>query len=208
MHYFCVVKLICIGRNYVAHAHELGNAVPEEPVLFIKPDSAVLKNNAEFYVPEFSNEIHYEVEILVKICKTGKYIQPEFANNYYNEIGLGIDFTARDIQNKLKAEGKPWEKAKAFDGAALIGKFYPKEQFNTKNLSFGLLKNNELVQQGNTSEMLFSIDELLVEISKYFTLKQGDIIFTGTPKGVGKVEINDVLKGILQDEENFSVRIK
>ena len=202
------MKLICVGRNYAAHAHELGNAAPEEPILFIKPDTAVLKNNAEFYIPEFSNDVHYEVEILVKICKTGKYIQPEFAQNYYNEIGLGIDFTARDIQNKLKAEGKPWEKAKAFDGAALIGKFYPKEQFNTKNLSFGLLKNNELVQQGNTSEMLFSIDDLLVEISKYFTLKQGDIIFTGTPKGVGKVEINDVLKGILQDEENFSVQIK
>jgi len=202
------MKLICVGRNYSEHAKELGNAIPEEPILFIKPDSAVLKKGMDFYIPEFSNEIHYEVEVLIKICKVGRGIQPEFAHTYYNEIGLGIDFTARDLQDKLKKEGKPWEKAKGFDGAAVIGEFFPKENFDINNLQFSLFKNNEIVQKGNTNQMLFSIDALICEISNYFMLKKGDIIFTGTPKGVGKVEEGDILKGFIEEKENFSVRIK
>jgi len=166
------MKLICVGRNYSEHAKELGNAIPEEPILFIKPDSAVLKKGMDFYIPEFSNEIHYEVEVLIKICKVGRGIQPEFAHTYYNEIGLGIDFTARDLQDKLKKEGKPWEKAKGFDGAAVIGEFFPKENFDINNLQFSLFKNNEIVQKGNTNQMLFSIDALICEISNYFMLKK------------------------------------
>ncbi len=203
------MKIICIGRNYAKHIKELENEKPESPVIFLKPDSAVLPKNQPFFIPPFSNNIHYEVEVLVKINKLGKYINKKFAHTYYNEIGLGIDFTARDIQEKCKEKGLPWEKAKAFDGSAVIGTFISKENLgDLNNLSFTLHKNEELVQNGNTSEMLWKIDELIAYISQFFTLKKGDIIFTGTPSGVGKVQENDLLKGTLKATEMFSVEIK
>lgn len=203
------MKIICIGRNYTAHIEELANERPEEPVVFIKPDSAVLPKEQDFYIPEFSNEIHYEVEVLVKIKKVGKHIDEKFAHTYYDEIGLGIDFTARDLQFKLKEKGLPWEKAKGFDGAAVVGKWVSKEDFKDINdLNFSLLKNEELVQQGNTGLMLWKIDALISYVSRYFMLKKGDIIFTGTPAGVGKIQANDYLSGILEKQEMFSVKIK
>ncbi len=203
------MKLICIGRNYADHIKELGNERPEEPVVFIKPDSAVLPKEQDFYIPEFSNDIHYEVEVLVKIKKVGKHIDKRFAHKYYDEISLGLDFTARDLQAKLKEKGLPWEKAKGFDGAALIGKWLPKSNFKDLNcLSFSLLKNGDEVQKGCTSLMLWKIDELISYVSKFFMLKKGDIIFTGTPAGVGRVQANDYLSGILERQELFSVKIK
>ena len=203
------MKLICIGRNYTAHIKELANERPEEPVVFIKPDSAVLPKEQDFYIPEFSNEIHYEVEVLVKINKVGKHIDKKFAHTYYDEIGLGIDFTARDLQSKLKEKGLPWEKAKGFDGAAVIGKWVPKTLFeDTDDLNFSLLKNGKEVQKANTGLMLWKIDELVSYVSTYFTLKKGDIIFTGTPSGVGKIEANDYLSGVLEEREMFSLKIK
>lgn len=203
------MKLICIGRNYAAHIQELANERPEEPVVFIKPDSAVLPKEQDFYIPEFSNDIHYEVEVLVKIKKVGKHIDQKFAHSYYDELGLGIDFTARDLQSKLKEKGLPWEKAKGFDGAAVIGKWVSKEKFeDMDNLNFSLLKNGIEVQKGNTSLMLWKIDELISYVSTYFMLKKGDIIFTGTPAGVGKIEANDYLSGLLEGQELFSVNIK
>ncbi len=203
------MKLICIGRNYTAHIKELANERPEEPVVFIKPDSAVLPKEQDFYIPEFSNEIHYEVEVLVKINKVGKHIDKKFAHTYYDEIGLGIDFTARDLQSKLKEKGLPWEKAKGFDGAAVIGKWVPKTLFEDANdLNFSLLKNGKEVQKANTGLMLWKIDELVSYVSTYFTLKKGDIIFTGTPSGVGKIEPNDYLSGVLEEREMFSLKIK
>lgn len=202
------MKLICIGRNYTAHIEELANERPEEPVVFIKPDSAILPKEQDFYIPDFSNEIHYEVEVLVKIKKVGKHIDKKFAHNYYDEIGLGIDFTARDLQSKLKEKGLPWEKAKGFDGAAVIGKWKSKESFgDTNNLNFSLLKNNKVVQEGNTGLMLWKIDELISYVSTFFMLKKGDIIFTGTPSGVGKIVANDYLSGILEGQEMFSLKI-
>lgn len=203
------MKLICIGRNYAAHIAELDNERPTEPVVFIKPDSAVLPKEQDFYIPEFSNEIHYEVEVLVKIKKVGKHINKKFAHKYYDEVGLGIDFTARDLQSKLKAEGLPWEKAKGFDGAAVIGKWIDKEKYeNLDNLGFSLLKNGEIVQNGHTSLMLWKIDELIAHVSTYFTLKKGDVIFTGTPAGVGRVTANDYLEGTIEEERIFTVNIK
>jgi len=202
------MKIICIGRNYAKHIEELSNERPKEPVIFLKPDSAILPKKMPFFIPPFSNEIHHEVEILVKINKVGKYIDAKFAHKYYDEIGLGIDFTARDIQATCKEKGLPWEKAKAFDGSAVIGNFYNKEQFDLKNLNFQLLKNEIIVQDGNTKSMLWKIDDLIAYISQYFTLKKGDIIFTGTPAGVGKVEENDILIGTLEDKEAFSIKIK
>ena len=200
------MKIICIGRNYTEHIAELKNERPTEPVVFIKPDSA--KNNP-FIIPEFSQDIHHEVEILVKINKIGKYIDKKFAHKYYDEIGLGIDFTARDLQSKLKEKGLPWEKAKSFDGAAVIGNFLPKDSFKDSNdLNFHLEKNGEVVQKGNTSFMLWKIDDLIEYVSKYFTLKIGDIIFTGTPAGVGRVAPNDVLKGYIESKELFSIKVK
>ncbi|MBT8286229.1 MAG: fumarylacetoacetate hydrolase family protein, partial [Flavobacteriaceae bacterium] len=178
------MKLICIGRNYADHIKELSNERPADPVVFIKPDSAVLPKEQAFYIPEFTKDVHYEVEVLVKIKKVGKHIDTRFAHKYYDEIGLGIDFTARDLQAKLKEKGLPWEKAKGFDGAAVIGKWLPKNQFeDLEQLNFDLSKNGEVVQQGNTSDMLWSVDELISYTSHYFTLKKGDIIFTGTPAG-------------------------
>ena len=203
------MKIICIGRNYVDHIEELANRRPQEPVVFIKPDSAVLPKQQDFYIPEFSSDVHYEVEVLVKINKVGKHIAPEFAHKYYDEVGLGIDFTARDLQGRLKEKGLPWEKAKGFDGSAVIGKWFPKSKFNNiNNLNFSLLKNGETVQKGNTAQMLWKIDELISYVSKYFMLKKGDVIFTGTPAGVGRISANDYLSGVLENEEVFSVKIK
>ena len=203
------MKIICIGRNYVAHIEELNNERPTEPVIFMKPDTAVLLKKFPFVIPEFTNDVHYEVEILVKINKVGKYIEPKFAPKYYDEIGLGIDFTARDLQDTLKAKGLPWEKAKGFDGSAVIGEFVPKETFSsTENINFSLTKNDETVQKSNSSLMLFKIDELIAEVSKYFTLKKGDIIFTGTPEGVAAVAPNDVLEGFLNDKSMFKINVK
>ncbi|NLP56571.1 fumarylacetoacetate hydrolase family protein [Lutibacter sp. B1] len=203
------MKIICIGRNYAKHIEELENEKPENPVIFLKPDSAILGKKQPFVIPLFSNNIHYEVEILVKICKVGKHIQPKFSHKYYEEVGLGIDFTARDVQDECKAKGLPWEKAKAFDGSAVISDFYPKEKLgDLNNLKFTLHKNNELVQDGNTSTMLWKIDELISYVSQFFTLKKGDIIFTGTPAGVGSVKENDILIGAIKDQEMFSVKIK
>lgn len=203
------MKIICIGRNYAKHIEELQNEKPENPVIFLKPDSAVLSKNMPFVIPSFSNNVHYEVEVLVKICKVGKHISQKFAPNYYNEIGLGIDFTARDLQNQLREKGLPWEKAKAFDGSALIGNFIQKEKLgDLGNLSFSLQKNKELVQDGNTKAMLWKIDEIIAYVSQFFTLKIGDVIFTGTPAGVGKVNENDILTGILNGKENFQINIR
>lgn len=202
------MKIICIGRNYAKHIEELANEKPTNPVVFLKPDSAILPNKNPFFIPPFSNDVHYEVEILVKINKVGKFIDAKFAHKYYDEIGLGIDFTARDVQDECKEKGLPWEKAKAFDGSAVIGEFYPKEQFDLVNISFQLYKNDVLVQDGKSNAMLWKIDELIAYISQYFTLKKGDIIFTGTPEGVGKVSENDVLKGVLEGREAFQIKIK
>ncbi len=203
------MKIICVGRNYAKHIEELENERPDEPVIFLKPDSAILLKNQPFFIPDFSNEIHYEVEVLVKICKVGKYIKEKFASKYYEEIGLGIDFTARDVQRKCKEKGLPWEKAKSFDGSAVIGKFLHKKNFrDLNNLEFTLHKNNVSVQEGNTNAMLWDINALIAYISQYFTLKKGDVIFTGTPAGVGKVVENDMLVGKLDQQELFSVKIK
>lgn len=202
------MKIICIGRNYAKHIEELANERPENPVVFLKPDSAILPKKMPFFIPPFSNDIHYEVEVLVKINKVGKHIASKFSHKYYDTIGLGIDLTARDVQAKCKEKGLPWEKAKAFDGSAVIGEFYPKEEFDLENLSFQLKKNDAIVQDGNTNAMLWKIDELISYISQYFTLKKGDIIFTGTPAGVGRVQENDVLTGILEGKKSFEIRVK
>lgn len=203
------MKLICIGRNYTDHIKELENEKPTDPVVFLKPDTAILLKKQPFFIPEFSNDVHHEVEVLVKINRVGKYINKKFAHKYYKEIGLGIDFTARDLQTQLKAKGLPWEKAKSFDGAAVIGSWLPKTAFqDLNNINFSLKKNNQVVQQGNTSLMLWKIDEIIEYVSKYFTLKIGDVIFTGTPAGVSKVFANDKLKGYLEDKELFSITVK
>ena len=202
------MKIICIGRNYTEHIEELANEKPENPVIFMKPDSAILLKNNPFVIPPFSEDVHYEVEVLVKINRIGKHIQEKFAYKYYDEIGLGIDFTARDLQGKLKAKGLPWEKAKAFDGSAVIGNYVPKSSFDLDNLNFKLFKNKELVQNGNTAKMLWKIDEIIAYVSQFFTLKIGDVIFTGTPAGVGKVAVNDVLAGELEGKELFKINIR
>ena len=203
------MKIICIGRNYADHISELNNERPDEPVIFMKPDTAILPKKTPFTIPEFSKDVHHEVEVLVKICKVGKYISPKFAHKYYDEIGLGIDFTARDLQTKLKEKGLPWEKAKAFDGSAVIGDFLSKKEFNSlENLTFELTNNGKTVQKGNTNMMLWKIDELIAYVSQYFTLKIGDIIFTGTPAGVAKVNPNDILEGFLEQNKLFRIQVK
>jgi len=202
------MKIICIGRNYAKHIEELANERPKDPVVFLKPDSAILPKKMPFFIPPFSNEIHYEVEVLVKINKVGKYIDAKFAKKYYDEIGLGIDFTARDVQTQCKEKGLPWEKAKAFDGSAVIGDFYPKEKFDLENLPFQLIRNEVIVQDGNTNAMLWKIDELIAYVSQFFTLKKGDLLFTGTPAGVGKVQGNDILVGMLGGNRAFDIKIK
>ncbi|MEA5259002.1 fumarylacetoacetate hydrolase family protein [Arcicella aquatica] len=203
------MKILCIGRNYAEHIAELNNERPSEPVVFIKPDTAILKDNEAFYHPDFSKDIHHEVEIVLKINKMGKNIEAKFANKYYEEIGIGIDFTARDIQAKLKEKGLPWEKAKAFNGSAPISGFVSKTEFpDLKNLNFHLEIDGETRQTGNTSMMLWNFDEIIAEISKYFTLKTGDLIFTGTPAGVGKVKIGNKLSAFIEGKEMLSFEIK
>lgn len=203
------MKILCIGRNYAEHIAELKNERPDEPVIFSKPDTAVLKHNADFYYPDFSQDVHHEVEILVRIGKEGKSIATEYAHKYINGVGLGIDFTARDIQSKLKEKRLSWELAKGFNGSAVISEFIEPDKLpQLNNLSFSLSKNGERVQQGNSSHMLFPVAELISFLSKYFTLKAGDIIFTGTPKGVGSVNVGDILKGELEGKEMFSCEVK
>ena len=203
------MKIICIGRNYAAHVEELDNERPGEPVIFIKPDTAIAQSNLPFFIPEFSNEVHHEVEVLVRINRIGKHIQTKFAHKYYDQIGLGIDFTARDIQQQLKSKGLPWEKAKAFDGSAFVGKWYDKSDLgDLKKLSFSLHKNGKLVQAADTGLMMWSIDEIISYVSQYFTLKIGDIIFTGTPAGVSQVVKNDLLEGHLNGQKVVSLIIK
>ncbi len=202
------MKIICIGRNYAEHIAELGNERPKNPVIFMKPDTAILKDNEPFYLPDFSKEIHHEVELLIKIKKEGKSIGQQFAHKYYDEIGLGIDFTARDLQTIAKEKGLPWETAKAFNGSAPISGFIPKEGFDLKNTKFELRKNGQLVQTGDTAMMLWPVDELISYVSHFFTLKTGDIIFTGTPKGVGPVTIGDRLTGHLEGRLMFDFKIK
>jgi 2-keto-4-pentenoate hydratase/2-oxohepta-3-ene-1,7-dioic acid hydratase in catechol pathway len=201
------MKIICIGRNYGLHAKELGNEIPDKPVIFCKPDTALLKNNDDFYLPSFSKDVHYEAEIVVKIDKAGKSILPQFASRYYSQITLGIDFTARDVQNELKSKGLPWELAKAFDYSAVIGNFIPINK-PIQDLHFHLLKNGNKVQNGHTGDMLFNVDQIISFVSEYFTLKTGDLIFTGTPAGVGPVAIGDNLKGFIEDEEIFDFLVK
>lgn len=203
------MKIICIGRNYASHIEELKNERPDEPVIFLKPDTAVVQKQFPFIIPEFSNDVHHEVEILVKINKVGKYIDAKFAHKYYDEIGLGIDFTARDVQAKLKEKGLPWEKAKAFDGSAVIGDFIPKSELaSLDNINFELTNNDEVVQKGNTQNMLWKIDELVAYASQYFTLRTGDVIFTGTPEGVAKVNPGDVLEGAIEGKKLFRIQVK
>lgn len=202
------MKIICIGRNYSEHAKELGNEVPESPVIFMKPDTALLKKGSDFYLPEFSQDIHYELEVVLKISKGGKYIQKENANDYFEEIGLGLDFTARDLQSELKAKGLPWELAKGFDGSAVVSQFVKKTPFNLRSLGFSLRKNGETVQDGNTKNMIFSPEDIIAFVSKYFTLRTGDLIFTGTPEGVGKVSEGNVLEGFLEGEKVIDLRIQ
>ncbi len=202
------MKIICIGRNYAKHIEELHNERPADPVIFMKPDSAILLKNNPFFIPPFSEDIHYEVELLVRIKKIGKFIEEKFAHKYYDEIGLGIDFTARDLQSRLKEKGLPWEKAKAFDGSAVIGEFVPKSTLDPDNIHFQLIRNGQTVQDGNSSHMLWKIDALISYVSQFFTLKIGDIIFTGTPEGVGKVQAEDTLEGILEGKKMFQIRVK
>lgn len=203
------MKIICVGRNYAEHAKELGNAIPDEPVIFMKPKSALLQSHTPFYYPEFSNELHYECELVLRVCKNGKYIQERHAANYYNGITVGIDFTARDIQNDLKSKGLPWEKAKAFDNSAAVGKFIDTTPaLNRKNINFSLLKNKEEVQKGNSGQMIFSFDALIANISNYFSLNIGDLIFTGTPAGVGECVVGDVLEAFLEKDNLLTVEVK
>lgn len=203
------MKILAIGRNYAEHIAELNNERPDEPVIFSKPDTAILRDNEPFYYPDFSQDIHHELEVIVKISKVGKNIDAKFAHKYYDEIGVGIDFTARDVQSKLKAKGLPWELAKAFNGSAPISGFVPKTNFtDLKNLNFHLEVNGEVRQQGNTSMMLWNIDEIIAFVSRYFTLKQGDILFTGTPKGVGAVQIGDRLCAYLEGQKMLDFEVK
>ena len=203
------MKILCIGRNYAKHAQELGNSVPTEPLFFLKPETAIQPKGHPFFIPHFSNDIHYEVELVVKINKTGKHIEEKFAHKYYSEIGLGIDFTARDIQQECKAKGLPWEKAKGFDGSAQISNtFIEKSDLELDNITFSLNKNGKQVQLGNSSEMIFKFDKIIAYLSKFYSLKIGDLIFTGTPEGVGKVEKGDFLNGFIGEQEMFKVLIK
>ena len=203
------MKIFAIGQNYKEHNKELNSTNPTEPVVFMKPDTALLKNNKPFYIPDFTNELHYETELIVKFNRLGKNIDTAFSNRYYAEIGLGVDFTARDLQRKLKAEGKPWELCKAFDNSAVIGNFLPVEELgNVQEIQFRLDLNGKTVQNGNSSEMIFPINELVMYVSRFFTIKIGDILFTGTPAGVGKVSIGDRLEGYIFDKKMFDFQIK
>jgi 2-keto-4-pentenoate hydratase/2-oxohepta-3-ene-1,7-dioic acid hydratase in catechol pathway len=203
------MKIFCIGRNYATHAKELGNDVPDEPIIFMKPKSALLQTHTPFYYPEFTNELHYECELVLRICKNGKYIQDRYASKYYNAVSVGIDFTARDVQEELKAKGLPWEKAKAWDNSAVIGKWIDfTTEMNKKDINFCLYKNKELVQQGNSGQMVFGFDEIIANISNYFSLNIGDLVFTGTPAGVGECVVGDEFEGFIEDESLFELSIK
>ncbi|MEM6298112.1 MAG: fumarylacetoacetate hydrolase family protein [Bacteroidota bacterium] len=203
------MKIICIGRNYADHIAELKNERPDEPVIFTKPDTALLRDNDPFYYPDYTKEVHHELEVVLRICKEGKFIQPEFAHNYYDQIGLGIDFTARDLQTKAKQKGLPWAIAKGFNGAAPVSKFFPVSEIeDIQNLDFRLLVNGEERQAGNTSLMLWPVKELLAYVSQFFTLKIGDLIFTGTPKGVGEVKVGDRLEGFIAERKLLDFEIK
>ncbi len=202
------MKIFCIGRNYSEHAKELGNAVPENPVVFSKPDTALLKNGEDFYLPSFSNDVHHEIELVIRINKVGKNIQEKFARNYFSEVGIGVDFTARDLQAQLKTKGLPWELAKGFDGSAPIGEFMSIADIDLSNINFGLKKNGAWVQKGNTKDMIFSFDKIISFISQYFTLKVGDLIYTGTPAGVGPVVIGDKLEGFIEDKSMLNFEVK
>ncbi|SOD15014.1 fumarylacetoacetate hydrolase family protein [Pedobacter xixiisoli] len=203
------MKIIAIGRNYAAHAAELNNAIPTKPIIFLKPDTAVLKDNKPFYIPDFSNDVHYELEVVLKICKEGKHIAEKFASNYYEEIGLGVDFTARDIQAEHKEKGLPWELAKAFDNSAVISNFLPKSDYKDMyDIKFELKKNGESKQNGHTANLLFSFEKIISFVSQYITLKKGDLIFTGTPEGVGKVNAGDRLEAWLEDKQLLNFEIK
>lgn len=203
------MKIICIGRNYIEHAKELNNPVPTEPVFFMKPESSIIRNNFPFFYPEFSKEIHYESEIVLHICKVGKHIQEKFAHTYYDAIGVGIDFTARDIQQKCKEKGLPWEKAKAFDGSAPISEFMPKESFeNLNDLNIKLDINGTTVQDGTSKDMIFTFDKIISYVSQFVTFKIGDMIFTGTPAGVGPVQINDRLEVYLENRKMMDFKVK
>ncbi|OMP80649.1 MULTISPECIES: fumarylacetoacetate hydrolase family protein [unclassified Chitinophaga] len=203
------MKIICVGRNYADHAKELKNEVPTEPVIFMKPKNALLQNNHPFYYPEFTDNLHYECELVLRICKNGKHIQEKFADKYYDQIGIGIDFTARDLQDKQKQKGLPWEIAKAFDNSAVVGQFIPiTPELDKKDINFCLYKNKELVQQGNTKDLLFSFDFLVAYISKFFTLNIGDLVFTGTPAGVGPVEIGDTLEAFIENDSLLEFVVK
>jgi len=203
------MKIFCVGRNYKAHAEELGNEIPDEPVIFMKPKSAMLQPHAPFYYPEFTNELHYECELVLRISKNGKYIQEKFASKYYDAVTTGIDFTARDIQNDLKAKGLPWEKAKAWDNSAVIGKWVTfAEVKNKKDINFGLYKNKGLAQQGNSVNMIHNFDSIVSYISNFFSVNIGDVIFTGTPAGVGEAVVGDELEGFLEDVSMFKLEVK
>lgn len=203
------MKIFCIGRNYIEHAKELSNPVPKKPLVFSKPQTALVRENRPFFYPEFSNDIHHEIEIVLKVCKLGKHIAPQFAHKYYNELTLGIDFTARDIQNQLKAKGHPWLLAKGFDGSAPIGKWLPIEEVgDVNNIDFSMTKNGEPVQVGNTKDLIFDFNYLITYISQFFTLQIGDLIFTGTPAGVGSVKIGDKLEGFIGEQKLLECNIK
>lgn len=203
------MKIFCIGRNYAAHAKELGNEMADEPIVFMKPKSALLQSHTPFYYPEFTNELHYECELVLRISKNGKYIQEKHAANYFNGITVGIDFTARDIQDMLKSKGLPWEKAKAFDNSAAVGKFLEiTPALDRKNINFSLYKNKELVQEGNSGSMQFNFDKIIANISNYFSLNIGDLIFTGTPAGVGECVVGDILEGFIEQQSLFNLEIK
>jgi 2-keto-4-pentenoate hydratase/2-oxohepta-3-ene-1,7-dioic acid hydratase in catechol pathway len=203
------MKIICIGRNYVNHAKELGNAIPSEPVFFLKPDTAISPKGHPFFIPDFTNNVHYEVELVIKINRLGKHIEEQFAHKYYSEIGLGIDFTARDIQEEVKAKGLPWERAKGFDGSAVISRtFINKEELDINNIGFSLSKNGDSVQEGNSKDMLFNFDKIIAYISQFYTLKIGDLIYTGTPAGVGQVANGDELEGFNSTQKMFVVKVR
>jgi 2-keto-4-pentenoate hydratase/2-oxohepta-3-ene-1,7-dioic acid hydratase in catechol pathway len=202
------MKIFCIGRNYSEHAKELGNAVPENPVVFSKPDTALLKNGEDFYLPAFSNDVHHEIELVIRINKVGKNIQEKFARNYFSEIGIGVDFTARDLQTQLKAKGLPWELAKGFDGSAPLGEFVAIDKLDLGDINFALKKNGAFVQQGNSKDMIFSFEKIISFISHYFTLKVGDLIYTGTPAGVGPVAIGDSLEGFIGPQSMLHFDVK
>jgi 2-keto-4-pentenoate hydratase/2-oxohepta-3-ene-1,7-dioic acid hydratase in catechol pathway len=206
------MKIICIGRNYAEHARELNNPVPAKPVVFMKPPTALLVNDKPFYYPEFTSDLHHECEVVLRLCKNGRHVQPEFADTYFDAISLGIDFTARDVQDECKKKGHPWEIAKAFDNSAVVGKFLPRDQVNTADIEFQLLKNGSTVQHGHTRDMIFSFGEIIAYVSQFFKLQTGDYIFTGTPAGVGPIQIGDTLEGVLftkvAEQKLFECRIK